>query len=73
MSLRMLSNLLRADATAIVVFEGPPNVAVTWSVASGAGVVTPLDTRTDGSGRAWAKYDPVGIAGAAVIEVQHGT
>lgn len=73
MSLRMLSNPLHADATAILVFEGPANVAVTWAVASGAGVVTPFAPQTDASGRAWAKYDPAGIAGAAVIEVQHGT
>ncbi|WP_454752154.1 hypothetical protein [Cupriavidus necator] len=69
----MLSHPLRADATAILVFEGPADVAVTWAVASGAGVVTPFGAKTDASGRAWAKYDPAGIAGAAVIEVQHGT
>lgn len=69
----MLSNPLRADATAIVVFEGPPNVAVTWLVASGPGVVTPLSGRTDAQGRAWAKYDPAGIPGPATIEVEHGT
>ncbi|WP_196251648.1 hypothetical protein [Cupriavidus necator] len=69
----MLSNPLRADATAIVVFDGPPNVAVLWSVASGPGVVTPLGGRTDAQGRAWAKYDPAGLSGAAVIEAEHGT
>ncbi|EYS89523.1 hypothetical protein CF68_33005 [Cupriavidus sp. SK-4] len=69
----MLSNPLRADATAILVFEGPALVAVTWTIASGAGVVTPFAPQTDASGRAWARYDPAGIAGEAVIEVQHGT
>ncbi|MNT32122.1 hypothetical protein D3C72_1679850 [compost metagenome] len=69
----MLSNPLRADATAIVVFEGPPNVAVAWSLTSGTGVITPLASRTDAQGRAWAKFDPIGIAGTATIEVEHGT
>ncbi|RWA55349.1 hypothetical protein AU476_07525 [Cupriavidus sp. UYMSc13B] len=73
MSLRILSNLLHADATAILVFDGPPNVAVGWSVVGGSGTITPLSGRTDAQGRAWAKFDPIGIGGTATVEVEHGT
>lgn len=62
-----------ADSTgALVVLSGVPNRAVTWSIASGDGTLTPITTYTDAQGRSAAKYVP-GTAGTTpVIEAQYG-
>ena len=44
----------RADASALLAFDGPAHVIVVWSVVSGPGTVTPLADVTDATGRAWA-------------------
>ena len=62
----------RADASALLTFDGPANVIVEWSVASGPGTVTPLNHATDAAGRAWAVYRPNGAYGTTTIRVQHG-
>ncbi len=62
----------RADASALLAFDGPAHVVVDWSVVSGPGRVTPLDHATDATGRAWAVYRPNGVSGTATIRVQHG-
>jgi hypothetical protein len=62
-----------ADSTgAIVVLSGPPNRAVTWSIASGDGALTPITNYTDAQGRAAAKYVPGTSGTTAVIEAQYG-
>ena len=62
----------RADASALLAFDGPAHVVVAWSVVSGPGSVTPLSDATDATGRAWAVYRPNGDTGTARIRVQHG-
>ena len=62
----------RADASALLAFDGPANVLVDWSVVSGPGSVTPIANATDATGRAWAVYRPGGSTGTAKIRVQHG-
>ena len=63
----------RADASALLTFDGPAHVIVEWSVVSGPGTVTPLGDAADATGRAWAVYRPNGASGTATIRVQHGT
>ena len=62
----------RADASALLAFDGPASVLVTWSVIAGPGHVVPLTDATDARGRAWAVYYPDGGSGSAIIEVIHG-
>lgn len=64
---------LYADSTgALIIFTGPPNRAVAWSLAAGDGTLTPISSFTDAAGRAAAKYVP-GTAGTTPrIEVQYG-
>ena len=62
----------RADASALLAFDGPAHVVVEWSIVSGPGTVTPLADATDATGRAWAVYRPNGESGTATIRVQHG-
>lgn len=62
----------RADASALLAFDGLANVIVEWSVVSGPGTVTPLGDATDATGRAWAVYRPNGDAGTSTIRVRHG-
>ncbi len=62
----------RADASALLAFDGPAHVVVDWSVVSGPGRVTPMSNATDATGRAWAVYRSNGDAGTATIRVQHG-
>jgi hypothetical protein len=75
MSLVALSNPVRDDATSIVLFRGPVNVVVQWSVESGPGIVTPYGPSvTDSRGCAMAIYNPNGGGAAtAVVRVTHGT
>lgn len=62
----------RADASALLAFDGPAHVVVDWTVVSGPGRVTPMSNTTDATGRAWAVYRPNGEPGVATIRVQHG-
>jgi hypothetical protein len=61
-----------ADATSMLVFRGPANVALTWSIASGPGTVEALSNSTDDLGVACAIYRVDGTTGDAIIEAQHG-
>ena len=62
-----------ADATSLVVFVGPPNVTVKWTLVSGPGDLTALATRTDDTGRAAARWKPNGLTGTAVVRCEYGT
>lgn len=64
---------VRADGSTLLVFQGPPGVAVAWRVASGPGQLVPLANVTDGAGRAWAVYYADGGSGTARVRVEHGT
>jgi len=48
---------VRADATSLLTFLGPPDRKVSWGL-TGDGTITPLTSRTDAQGRAYAKYSP---------------
>jgi hypothetical protein len=62
-----------ADSTgAMVVLSGLPNRAVTWSIASGDGTLTPITNYTDAQGRAAAMYVPGTVNTTPVIEVRYG-
>jgi hypothetical protein len=61
------------DATSILVFRGPPNVAVAWEIASGPGTIEGLSNSTDLNGVACAIYRADGSAGQAVCRVSHGS
>lgn len=56
-----------SDATSMLVFEGPANVAVEWSVAAGPGTVEGLSNSTNDRGLACAIYHADGTPGEAVV------
>lgn len=60
-----------ADATSMLVFQGQANVAVEWSITSGAGTVEPLSDATDERGIAGAIYRADGTVGDAVVRCAH--
>lgn len=62
-----------ADASSLIVFQGPANVTVAWSIQSGPGTLTPLSTRTNQFGVAAARWTPAGATGTAVIRCSHGS
>jgi hypothetical protein len=71
--LTVYPSMVYADSTgAIVVLSGIPNRAVTWSIASGDGALTPITNFTDAQGRAAAMYVPGTSGTTVVIEAQHG-
>jgi hypothetical protein len=57
MSITVYPPKVRVGATALLVFEGRPNVTIAWYV-EGSGYVTPKSAATDSRGRAWAIYTP---------------
>ena len=72
MSLTAYKSHIYSDATSILVFRGPANVAVQWSIASGLGAVEALSNSTDSRGVACAIYDPEGSIGQVVVRCTHG-
>lgn len=62
---------VKADATALVIFTGPPFVSVSWSL-TGSGALTPNSTMTDAAGTASAVYTPGAPGDHPVVEVTHG-
>ena len=72
MSLTAYKQTIFSDATSMLVFNGPADVAVEWSVSSGPGTVEALSNSTDSRGVACAIYHADGTVGAAVIRVSHG-
>lgn len=60
-----------ADATAMIVFSGPPNVAVAWSLA-GPGAIAPLSGHTDERGVAGAVFTPGAVGNVVTVSVLHG-
>lgn len=73
MALTAYKPRIYSDATSMLVFEGPADVAVEWSVLSGPGTVEALSDSTDGRGLACAIYHADGILGDAVVRCTHGT
>lgn len=63
--------VLRADATSLLAFHGPPNRSVVW-VLNGSGTLTIIDDVTDGMGRAFALYAPGAVGDSPLVEVRYG-
>jgi hypothetical protein len=62
---------VRADGTALLVFKGPPDVAVAWAV-SGSGAISDESLYTDSQGLASAKYTPGTVGATVTVTVTHG-
>lgn len=62
----------QADGTALIVFSGPPNVAVEWAL-TGLGSITPQSVATDARGMAGAVFTPVSAGDQVTVSVTHGT
>jgi hypothetical protein len=62
-----LTGRVRSSGGCVVVFKGPANRTVAWSLASGYGTLTAYTTRTNAVGQAIARYDAGGIPGRVVI------
>jgi hypothetical protein len=63
---------VRADATSLLVFLGPPNRSLFWAL-SGSGSLAQVAARTDAEGRAFAKYVPGSVGAVVTVSVQYGT
>lgn len=72
MSLDAYPRAVRADATSLIVLLGPPDRAVSWSIA-GSGSLAILSERTDAQGRAYAKYTPGTAGNAPTVTASYGT
>lgn len=53
----MPSSTVKADASVLLVFTGPPNRYVSWGL-TGSGTLSIITQVTDASGVALAKYTP---------------
>ena len=62
---------VRVDATALIVFTGPPGRSVTWSL-SGTGTLTAITSSTDAQGRAYAQYTPGDIGSTPQVSATYG-
>lgn len=62
---------VRADATSLLVFIGPANSTVSWTL-TGSGTLTAISTFTDGQGRAYAKYTPGSPGDTPTVSVTYG-
>ena len=62
----------QVDATCLLVFSGPPNVAVAWTL-TGPGSIAPQSACTDARGVAGCVFTPAHAGDAVTISVQHGT
>jgi hypothetical protein len=73
MSLTVYPANVYADSTgAMVVLTATPNRAVSWSIASGDGTLTPITEFTDEQGVAAAMYVPGTSGTTVVIEADYG-
>ena len=71
MSLDAYPQAVRADATSLLVLLGPPDRAVTWSI-SGSGSLAIITERTDGQGRAYARYTPGTMGDTPTVTASYG-
>jgi type 1 fimbria pilin len=62
---------VRADGTALLVFKGPADVSLTWSVV-GTGAISDASLYTDARGMASAKYTPGTVGATATVTVTYG-
>jgi hypothetical protein len=62
--------LIRADASAFIVFRGPPNTEIEW-ILTGSGTLTEADTHTDQFGLAKAVLHPSTGDQDMIVEVEY--
>lgn len=70
--IRIEPSPVRVDATALVIYQGAPGRTVAWTLV-GSGILTPLNTVTDGNGLAAARYTPALAGETVTIEVTAGS
>lgn len=71
MSLTAAPAGVRADATSLILFVGPPHRAVTFT-ATPSGTVLGAQAVTDAQGRAYAVYQPGTPGDTVTIEAAYG-
>ena len=69
--LRAYPPAVRVDATALVVFTGPPGRSLAWSL-QGDGQLADVSLYTDAYGRGYARYEPGTVGESVVITVDFG-
>jgi hypothetical protein len=67
--LRNLTGAVRPTGGALLVFIGPPDRVVEWTIAMGSGTLTPYTSFTDGHGQALARFDASGSPGLVRVRV----
>lgn len=70
-SLQYISGIALSDGGGLFQFQGPPNMTVSWTIASGAGALSPLTNYTDAYGRAFAQYLANGYTGTVKVQVAY--
>ncbi|MGH7343284.1 MAG: hypothetical protein ACREK4_00095 [Candidatus Rokuibacteriota bacterium] len=63
---------VRADATALILFLGQPNLALAWGVV-GSGSILSASIATDAQGRGYAVYTPGTVGDVVTITVSYGS
>lgn len=73
MSIRATPKFVALDASSLIVVQGPPEVAVAWSV-TGNGTLYPIDIVTNALGVASAVLYPTGSIGDEItVDVEYGS
>lgn len=62
----------QVTATALIIFTGPPYVAVEWTL-TGPGTIDAHSGYTNEVGQASAKFTPYAAGDLVVVSVRHGT
>lgn len=62
---------VHADSTSLVVYQGAPNRAVSWTL-TGSGMLEPLSHYTDAAGKAGALYTPGDAGDIVTVEATAG-
>jgi hypothetical protein len=72
MSFNVYPAQVRADASALVFYQGTPMRSLVWRIVAGDGTLTPISSYTDANGNAAAKYTPGTANTTVTIEVECG-
>lgn len=72
LAISALPQYVQPDATSLVIFNGPPNVALSW-VLIGDGTLEDAASFTGANGHASARFVPGATLGTSFIEVTYGT
>lgn len=72
LAIAALPQYIQPDATSLIVFNGPPNVALSWALL-GNGALQDASTFTGANGHASARFVPGATLGTSFVEVTYGT